>query len=107
MTAAQRSLFRDDDHDGEAHGPERAKEPASLAVCGQPGRPLTKAQRARNRRLSRARAVVEHPFLVVKRLWGHTKVRYRGLAKNLHRLEVTAALANLFMVRRQLPRIQG
>ncbi len=49
MTAAQRSLFHDDDHDGEAHGPERAKEPASLAVCGQPGRPLTKAQRAFNR----------------------------------------------------------
>ncbi len=41
-------------------------------------KPLTKAQRARNRRLSRVRATVEHPFLVVKRLWGHTKVRDRG-----------------------------
>ena len=28
--------------------------------------------------------------------------RYRGLAKNLHRLEVTAALANLFLVRQRL-----
>jgi len=32
------------------------------------------------------------------------KVRYQGLAKNLHRLEVTAALANLYMVRRRLLR---
>lgn len=35
---------------------------------GTKQRPLTKAQRLRNRRLSRIRAVVEHPFLVVKRL---------------------------------------
>ena len=50
---------------------------------GSKHRPLTKGQRARNRRLSRVRATVEHPFLVVKRLWGHAKVRYRGLKKNL------------------------
>jgi IS5 family transposase len=31
-----------------------------------------------------------------------SKIRYRGLAKNLHRLQVTCALANLFMVRRRL-----
>jgi hypothetical protein len=31
------------------------------------------------------RAKVEHPFCVVKRLWGFTKVRYRGLAKNANR----------------------
>jgi IS5 family transposase len=43
----------------------------------------------------------------VKRVFGFQEVRYRGLAKNLHRLEVTAALANLFMVRRQLLRLQG
>jgi IS5 family transposase len=35
------------------------------------------------------------------------KVRYRGLAKNLPQLVVTAALAKLFMVRRQLLRLQG
>ena len=45
---------------------------------------------------------VEHPIGVIKRVFGFQKVRYRGLAKNLHRLEVTAALANLFMVRRRL-----
>ena len=65
-------------------------------------RPLSKMQRARNRRLSRVRATVEHPFLVVKRLWGHTKVRYRGIAKNLAQMHTLFALANVYRVRRQL-----
>lgn len=65
-------------------------------------RPLTKRQRARNRRLSRVRATVEHPFLVVKRLWGHAKVRYRGIAKNLAQMHTLFALANVYRVRRQL-----
>jgi hypothetical protein len=37
--------------------------------------------------LSRIRATVEHPFLVVKRLWGHGKVRYRGIKKNLAQMQ--------------------
>ena len=69
---------------------------------GTKSRPLTKAQRLRNRRLSRVRAVVEHPFLVVKRLWGHAKVRYRGIAKNLAQMNTLFALANLYRVRYQL-----
>ena len=48
------------------------------------------------------KARVEHAIGVIKRIFGFQKVRYRGLAKNLHRLEVTAALANLFMARRRL-----
>jgi IS5 family transposase len=63
---------------------------------------LTKAQRARNRRLSRTRATVEHPFRVVKQLWGHAKVRYRGIAKNLAQMYTLFGLANLFRVRRLL-----
>ncbi len=64
--------------------------------------PLTQKQRARNRRLSRVRAVVEHPFLVVKRLWGHAKVRYRGIAKNLAQMNTLFGLANLYRVRYRL-----
>ena len=52
------------------------------------------------------RARVEHVIGVVKRVFGFAKVRYRGLNKNKHRLLVTCALANLFMVRRQLLRCQ-
>ena len=43
------------------------------------------------------RAKVEHAFLIVKRDFGFTKTRYRGLAKNLHRLHVAFALANWLM----------
>lgn len=35
-------------------------------------------------------------------MFGFQKVRYRGLAKNLNRLEATAALVNLFLVKRRL-----
>lgn len=59
-------------------------------------------EQAKNRTKSQVRAKVEHPIGVIKRIFGFSKVRYRGLAKNLHRLEVTAALANLYMVRRRL-----
>ena len=58
--------------------------------------------KATNRTKSQVRAKVAHTIGVIKRIFGFQKVRYRGLAKNLHRLEVTAALANLYTVRRRL-----
>jgi IS5 family transposase len=58
--------------------------------------------KATNRNKSRVRAKVEHTIGVIKRVFGFQKVRYRGLAKNLHRLEATAALANLYLMRRRL-----
>jgi len=60
--------------------------------------------KAKNRTKSKVRAKVEHVFGVIKNTFGFRKTRYRGLAKNLHRLEVTAALANLYIVRRRLLR---
>ena len=59
-------------------------------------------EKAKNRNKSRVRATVEHVFAVIKNIIGFRKTRYCGLAKNLHRLEVTAALTNLYMVRREL-----
>jgi transposase, IS5 family len=61
-------------------------------------------ERAKNRSKSKVRAKVEQPIGIIKRVSGFTKVRYRGLKKNAHRLLVTCALANLFMVRRHLLR---
>ncbi|GAB2747569.1 hypothetical protein GCM10027019_28360 [Melaminivora jejuensis] len=52
-------------------------------------------------------AKVEHPFQVIKRQWGHVKVRYRGLAKNTAQLHTLFALSNLWMVRRQLGAVQA
>ncbi len=48
------------------------------------------------------RAKVEHPFRVIKRQFGHVKVRYRGLAKNTAQLHTLFALSNLWMARRAL-----
>jgi IS5 family transposase len=66
------------------------------------GNRIDQTIKATNRNKSRVRAKVEHTIGVIKRVFGFQKVRYRGLAKNLHRLEVTAALANLYTVRRRL-----
>jgi IS5 family transposase len=65
---------------------------------------VDEAEKARNRTKSKVRARVEHCFGVIKRVFGFTKVRYRGLEKNASRLFVTCALANLFLVRRRLLR---
>ena len=54
---------------------------------------------------ARIRAKVEHPFRVIKRQFGHMKVRYRGLAKNTAQLHTLFALSNLWMARRRL--LQG
>ncbi len=49
------------------------------------------------------RAKVGHPlFRVIKRQFGYTMVRYRGLAKNTAQVITLFALSNLWMLRRQL-----
>jgi IS5 family transposase len=64
--------------------------------------PVSEHWRQINRARSRVRARVEHAFHVVKTLWGFTKVRYRGLAKNTARAFAAFALANLYLVRYRL-----
>lgn len=56
---------------------------------------------------ARIRAKLEHPFRVIKRQFGHMKVRYRGLAKNTAQLHTLFALSNLWMARLQLMAVQG
>lgn len=51
---------------------------------------------------ARIRAKVDHPCRVIKRQFGHMKVRYRGLAKNTAQLQTLFVLSNLWMVRRRL-----
>lgn len=59
-------------------------------------------ERKKNRSKSRVRAKVEHPFRVLKRIFGFEKTRYRGLAKNHNRLCASFALANLYLHRKRL-----
>ncbi len=63
---------------------------------------LSERWRKINRARSRTRARCEHPFRIVKHLWGFQKTRYRGIAKNLARAQTMFALANLYAHRYQL-----
>ena len=69
---------------------------------GQHHAPLTPYWKAINRIRSRTRARGEHAFHVVKRRWGFTTVRYRGVAKNAARAFTLFALANLYLLRYRL-----
>lgn len=51
---------------------------------------------------AQVRAKVEHPFRVIKRQFGYTKVRYRGLKKNTAQQATLFALSNLWMMRKRL-----
>lgn len=67
-----------------------------------PAKPIEALAEQLERVKAGIRARVEHPFRVVKRQFGHIKVRYRGLAKNTAQLHTLFALANLWMARRKL-----
>jgi len=54
-------------------------------------------EKERERRKSSIRSKVEHPFRIVKVLFGYRKAVYRGLAKNLNRLHVLFGSGNLLM----------
>ena len=84
----------------------KAKAPEARDFTNQrtrkPDGRIDEPERARNRNKSRVRARVEHVFAVIKRLWGFSKARYRGLAKNATRAFVALATANLYLARRPL-----
>jgi IS5 family transposase len=45
---------------------------------------------------------VEHPFRVIKRQFGYTKVRFRGLVKNTAQKVTLFALSKLWIARQHL-----
>lgn len=58
--------------------------------------------REANRIKSKIRSRVEHVFKTLKLDFGFRKVRYRGIAKNLNRLQVSFALVNLVTAQKHL-----
>ena len=69
---------------------------------GHRSRPLSDKQKQSNRKKSSVRSRVEHSFFVMKRQFGFTKVRYKGLDKNAHFLFVSCALVNMVMAKKAL-----
>lgn len=62
-------------------------------------RPLSDANQRFNHRMSSIRARVEHVFRVIKRQFGYTKVRYKGIAKNAAQVFSLIGLTNLYLAR--------
>jgi len=107
-------VFADAGYQG-AHKRPDAKEEVSWHVAMRPGkrRALDRTQmidritdEAEKIKAS-IRAKVEHPFRVIKRQFGHVKVRYRGLVKNTAQLKTLFALSNLWMARKKLLVLDG
>ena len=73
-----------------------------VARRAKSGKPLDAWTRNLNRAIAGLRAVREHPFRILKRQFGYTKVRYRGLPKNMAQLVTLFALGNLYQARRAL-----
>lgn len=73
-----------------------------VALKARPKRRLGSAQKRRNRKMSSIRSRVEHLFRVMKRQFGYTKTRYRGLAKNAAQVFTLIGLTNLYLKRHAL-----
>ena len=63
---------------------------------------VNEEERRKNRNKSRVRAKVEWVFRILKRVFGYTKVRYRGLVKNQHWHLAAFALINVYQHRKRL-----
>ena len=84
------------------------KRPIDWPIVRKRGQIKTMAEGAEKERLKASekakasvRAFVEHPFHILKNLFRHRKVRYRGLAKNGHQRHTLFGLANLVIGARQ------
>ena len=103
------NVFGDAGYQG-AHKRPDAKEGVTWHVAMRPGKrkALDKTTKLGaltddiERLKASIRAKVEHPFRVIKRQFGFTKVRYRGLKKNTAQITTLFALANLWAARREL-----
>ena len=100
----ERKVWGDGGYQGQTEAIKEAAPKAQDMTCKRTrykGR-VDESQRAKNRSKSSVRAKVEHPFRILKRIFGFDKVRYRGLAKNHHRLCACFALINLYLHRKHL-----
>jgi len=102
-------VYGDAGYQGIAKRPEMAGNAAEFRVTMRPGkrRVLPDTPEGRLADLvetakAHIRSNVEHPFRVIKQQFGFQKSRLRGLVKNSYKINVIAALANLFLARRQL-----
>ena len=102
-------IYGDAGYQGIAKRPEMEVTAADFRVAMRPGnrRVLPDTPEGRLQDLIEAakahiRAKVEHSFRVIKQQFGFQKTRLRGLAKNRCKINVMAAVTNLFLARGHL-----
>jgi IS5 family transposase len=102
----EEAVFADAGYTGVEKRPEHAEREVSWNIAIKRGiikalpKRLRELAEPMERALSQVRAWVEHPFHIVKNLFRHKKLRYRGLAKNTAQLHTLFALANLVIVKK-------
>ena len=102
-------VYADAGYQGIAKRREMAGKTAAFQVAMRPGRRRVLLDTPEGRLLdlietakAHIRAKGEHPFRVIKQQFGFQKTRLRGMAKNRCKVNVLAALTNLFLARRRL-----
>jgi len=61
---------------------------------------LSQKKTKRNKKISSVRSKVEHPFGIIKNLWKHKTVHYKGIFKNHMQWNTLAMLANFYKLRK-------
>jgi len=105
----EKVVYADAGYQGIAKRPEMVGRTTDFRVAMRPGkrRVLPDTPEGRLADLvetakAHIRSKGEHPFRVIKQQFGFQKTRLRGLAKNRCKINVLAALSNLFQARYQL-----
>jgi IS5 family transposase len=104
LHGAERKVWGDAGYQGQSEAIREAAPHAQDMTCHRTKFKdyVGQVARRKNTTKSRVRAKVEHPFRILKRIFGFDKVRYRGLAKNHNRLCACFALVNLYLHRKRL-----
>jgi IS5 family transposase len=102
-------VYADAGYQGIEKRPEMEGTTTTFRVAMRPGKRRTLPKTADGRlddlietAKAHIRAKGEHPFRVIKQQFGFQKTRLRGMLKNRCKVNVLAALTNLFLVRHQL-----
>ena len=105
----ERVVFGDAGYQGVEKREENRDRQVRWEIALRPGKrralpdtPLGRIQEQIEKLKASVRAKVEHPFHIVKNLFGMKKVRYKGLAKNTVQLFTLFGLANLLIAKRRL-----
>jgi IS5 family transposase len=100
----ERKVWGDGGYQGQTEAIRKAAPKAQDMTCRRTRfkNRVDEEARRKNTTKARVRATVEHPFRILKRVFGFIKVRYRGLKKNHEWLCAAFALVNLYQHRNRL-----